>query len=66
MEVAAKSVGHYGAAGTRLGDVGPVFNDPYGVQAAADGTVYVIETADSGTIKRIAPDGSVSTTATTG
>ena len=56
-----KRVGHYSAAGARLGDVGPVFNDPYDVEVAADGTVYVIDTAESGTIVRIAPNGSVST-----
>ena len=61
VEAGGKRVGHYSATGARLGDVGPLFNDPYGVQVAADGTVYVIETAVTGTIKRIAPDGSVST-----
>jgi hypothetical protein len=31
------------------------------VQVAPDGTVYVIETAEAGTIVRIAPGGAVST-----
>ncbi len=61
VEATAKRVGHYSATGTRLGDVGPVFNDPYDVEVAGDGTVFVLETAESGTIKRVAPDGSVST-----
>ena len=61
VEAATKRVGHYAATGTRLGDVGPVFNDPYDVEVGADGTVFVLETAESGTIRRIAPDGSVST-----
>jgi streptogramin lyase len=61
VEATAKRVGHYTATGTRLGDVGPVFNDPYDVEVASDGTVFVVETAESGTIRRIAPDGSVST-----
>lgn len=61
VEATAKRVGHYGATGAHLGDAGPVFNDPYDVEVGADGTVFVLETAASGTIKRIAPDGSVST-----
>jgi sugar lactone lactonase YvrE len=61
IELGAKRIGRYSAAGVRLGDVGPAFNDPYGLQVAADGTVYVIETAPAGTIKRIAPNGTVST-----
>ena len=52
------------AAGARLGNVGPVFNDPYDVDASADGTVYVVETNERGTIVRIAPNGSVSTLTT--
>jgi len=61
VEAATKRVGHYSAAGTRLGDVGPVFNDPYDVEVGTDGSVFVLETAESGTIRRVAPDGSVST-----
>ena len=58
VEAGAKRVGHYSAAGARLGNVGPVFADPYDVDTAADGTVYVVETAATGTIVRIAPNGS--------
>ena len=58
VEAGAKRVGHYSAAGARLGNVGPVFNDPYDVDTAADGTVYVVETAASGSIVRVAPNGS--------
>jgi streptogramin lyase len=60
VESSTKRVGHYSAAGTRLGNVGPVYGDPYDVEVAADGTVYVIETAESGTIVRVAPNGAVS------
>ena len=58
VEAGAKRVGHYSAAGARLGSVGPVFDDPYDVDTAADGTVYVVETAASGSIVRVAPNGS--------
>ncbi len=61
VEAATKRVGHYTATGTRLGDVGPVFDDPYDVEVGADRTVFVLETAESGTIRRIAPGDSVST-----
>ena len=37
VEATAKRVGHYSATGTRLGDVGPVFNDPYDVEVGTDG-----------------------------
>ena len=61
VEAVAKRVGHYTAAGKRLGSIGPRYNDPYDVQVANDGTVYVIETAEVGTIVKIAPDGTAST-----
>jgi streptogramin lyase len=58
VEAGAKRVGHYSAAGARLGSVGPVFGDPYDVDTAANGTVYVVDTAAAGTIVRVAPNGS--------
>ncbi|MFL6013975.1 MAG: NHL repeat-containing protein [Gaiellaceae bacterium] len=64
VEAVRKRIGHYTATGTHLGDVGPVFNDPYDVEVGAGGTVFVLETAESGTIRRVAPDGSVSTLST--
>jgi len=60
VEAAARRVGHYSAEGKRLGSVGPRFSDPYGVQVAPDGAVYVLETAQLGTIERISPGGEVS------
>ena len=39
------------------------FSDPYGVAVARDGTVYVADGGDSNRIRRIAPDGTVSTLA---
>ena len=38
-----------------------MFNEPYDVEVGAGGMVFVLETAESGTIRRVAPDGSVST-----
>lgn len=56
VEATAKRVGHYTAAGKRLGSVGPRFGDPYDV-AVAGGVVYVVDTAASGTVRRVAPAG---------
>jgi streptogramin lyase len=61
VEAATLRVARYSSAGARLGNVGPTFNDPYDLAVARDGTVYVVDTALKGTIRRIAPDGSVST-----
>jgi serine/threonine protein kinase, bacterial len=64
VEAGARRVGRYSAGGTRLADVGPLFTDPYDVAVAADGTVYVLDTAAAGTITRIAAGGGVSTVPT--
>ena len=37
------------------------FSDPFGVVSAPDGTVYVADAGDAQRIRRIAPDGTVST-----
>jgi hypothetical protein len=39
------------------------FTWPTSIDLASDGTVYVLETAQRGTIRRITPDGSISTIA---
>src|SRR5262245_47686926 len=39
------------------------FSDPFGVVSAPDGTVYVADAGDAQRIRRIAPDGNVSTLA---
>jgi sugar lactone lactonase YvrE len=57
----AKRLERYTATGSRIGVVGSPFRDPYAVAAARDGTLYVIETAESGTVVRIAPDGTRTT-----
>ena len=60
VEATAKRVGHFSAGGRRLGTVGPRYADPYDVQAAPNGTVYVLDTAALGTIERVRPNGAVS------
>lgn len=57
VESEAKRVGRYSAAGARLGPVGPVYGDPYDVAAGPGGTAFVVDTAASGVIRRVAPNG---------
>jgi len=64
VDAGTKRIEHLSADGTRRGFVGPMFNDPYDVEVAEDGVVYVIETAEVGTIRAIAPDGIASTIST--
>jgi NHL repeat-containing protein len=37
------------------------FSDPFGIAVAADGTIYVADAGESNRIRKIAPDGSVTT-----
>src|ERR1044072_548063 len=39
------------------------FSDPFGVAIAADGTIYVADAGESNRIRKISPDGTVSTLA---
>jgi sugar lactone lactonase YvrE len=53
-----------GTAGLRDGDPGySQFSDPFGVALAADGTIYVADAGVAQRIRRIAPDGTVTTLA---
>jgi sugar lactone lactonase YvrE len=53
-----------GIAGTRDGDAAAArFADPFGVAIAGDGTVYVSDGAGADRIRRISPEGRVSTLA---
>ena len=53
-----------GVAGVRDGDPARAhFSDPFGIAVAPDGAVLVADGVDSHRIRRIAPDGSVSTLA---
>jgi glucose/arabinose dehydrogenase len=37
-----------------------VFSDPYDVEAADDGSLYVVDTSAAGSVYRVAPDGTSS------
>jgi glucose/arabinose dehydrogenase len=49
------------ASGARIGFVGPVFGLPYDVEVANGGVVFVLEAGPVGRIRRVAPDGTVTT-----
>jgi sugar lactone lactonase YvrE len=48
-------------AGAPLGPLGRVFDDPYDVELASDGAAYLLDTGATGFVRRIAPDGTVTT-----
>jgi streptogramin lyase len=52
---------HLTASGARIGFVGPVFALPYDVAAAESGVIYVLEAGPVGWLRRVAPDGTVTT-----
>jgi sugar lactone lactonase YvrE len=52
--------------GLRLGSVKRVFSDPYGVAAAGDGSLYVVDTAAVGRLYRVAPDGTTTAVSRSG
>jgi sugar lactone lactonase YvrE len=53
-----------GVSGMRDGDADHArFSDPFGVASGADGSLYVADAGDAQRIRRIAPDGVVSTVA---
>ena len=57
VDAAAGRVVHLAADGRRLGSFGPVFTDPYDVEAGEGGSLYVIDTSAKGRLYRIARDG---------
>ena len=53
-----------GRSAVRDGDAfAASFSDPFGIAASADGTIYVADAGDAQRVRRISPDGSVSTVA---
>jgi serine/threonine protein kinase, bacterial len=63
VEASSKRVLRLSAAGRRLGVVGPAFGDPYDLALAPGGVIYVVDTAQSGYVRRVAGDGTVTTVA---
>jgi sugar lactone lactonase YvrE len=61
VDADARRVVHLSARGARLGFASPVLGDPYDVSLAAGGVLYVVDTAASGHIRRVAADGAVTT-----
>jgi streptogramin lyase len=61
VDADAKRVLHLSATGGRLGFAGPPFGDPYDLALAPGGVIYVVDTAQSGRIRRVAPDGTATT-----
>lgn len=53
-----------GVAGVRDGHPSQArFSDPFGIAAAPDGAIYVADAGDAQAVRRLAPDGTVSTVA---
>ena len=48
-------------AGAILGPLGPAFSVPYDVEVTADGAAYLLQAGPTGYIRRIAPNGTVTT-----
>jgi len=61
VDAAAKRILHLSAAGKRLGYVSPTFGDPYALALAPGGVIYVVDTAQTGYIRRVARDGTATT-----
>jgi hypothetical protein len=57
----ARRIVRLNASGARIGFFGPVFGLPYDVEATADGGAYLLEAGPLGRLRRIAPNGTVTT-----
>jgi sugar lactone lactonase YvrE len=57
VDASTDRVVHLRIDGKRLGTVKHVFGDPYSVAAAADRSVYVVDTAAIGRLYRLRPNG---------
>jgi hypothetical protein len=56
----ARPSAHLSATGTRLGFVGPAFAIPYDVEVGS-GVTYLLDAGPTGHVRRIAPNGAVTT-----
>jgi hypothetical protein len=61
VEAGTGRVVHLSRSGARLGLIGPGFAVPYDVEVAPDGVVYVLQAGPTGYVRRIAPNGTVTT-----
>jgi streptogramin lyase len=61
IEGSVNRVVHLSVSGARLGFLGPAFAIPYDVEVAAGGIVYLLQAGPTGYVRRISPDGSVTT-----
>jgi NHL repeat len=61
VEGSVNQVVRLGPSGARLGFLGPAFTNPYDVEVAPGGIVYLLQAGPTGFIRRIAPDGTVTT-----
>ena len=57
----ADRVARLSASGAMLGFLGPSFFNPYDVEVGSDGAAYLLQAGPAGRVRRIAPDGSVTT-----
>ena len=57
VDASTNRIVHLRIDGKRLGSVKHAFVDPYAVAAAADGSLYVVDTAASGRLYRVGPNG---------
>lgn len=57
----ARRIVRLSASGARIGFFGPVFALPYDVEATADGGAYLLEAGPLGRLRRLAPNGTVTT-----
>jgi streptogramin lyase len=61
VEGSANRVVRLSPSGARLGFLGPTFIIPYDVEVAPAGVVYLLQAGPTGYIRRISPDGAVTT-----
>ena len=52
---------HLSGSGSQLGTLGPAFGIPYDVELTSDGGAYLLEAGATGFVRRIAPNGTVTT-----